>query len=64
MGRRLTALRALDPDVRCCFMSGNPNGALLEQLKVREIPFLGKPFHLKDVADKIRRLVATSGQRH
>jgi CheY-like chemotaxis protein len=56
------ALQALDPNVRCCFMSGNPNGSLLEELTALETPFLWKPFHLKDLADKLRRLVATSGR--
>jgi CheY-like chemotaxis protein len=51
----LAALRRRDPLVRCCFMSGNPIS--LEGLAAHDIAgSFHKPFDLRQVADRLRRI--------
>jgi CheY-like chemotaxis protein len=57
----LTLLRQLNPEVRCCFMSGDfgkyAEEALLGQGAWR---LLRKPFHLAEVAQVVQQLVSSS----
>lgn len=57
----LEALQGIDPDVRCCFVSGHTNGedAEAEQLKKRgAVAVVPKPFTLDRIKDLIRGLRA------
>jgi DNA-binding response OmpR family regulator len=59
----LTALRKLDPEVRCCFMSGD-----LGQYTERSLrdsgagPVLHKPFRLEELARLVRQMLGHAGQ--
>jgi CheY-like chemotaxis protein len=53
------ALREIDPEVRCCFMSGDPGEYRVEQLlRAGAVGFLDKPFSLAAVEAMLRCLAA------
>ena len=60
----LLALRALRPDLPCCFMSGG-NGKYTEQelLKMGEARLLRKPFSLAELAGVLRQLAGNPERR-
>jgi CheY-like chemotaxis protein len=54
----LRALRDLDPDVRCCFMSGYAGGDdEAELLRLGAARVLAKPFRLEGVAAALREVL-------
>ena len=56
----LRALRGIDPGVRCCLVSGAlAAGEEAAYLRLGFDAVLGKPFRLDDVAQVVRRLLAT-----
>ena len=60
----LRALRQINPEVRCCLMSGHAGGYSREQfMELGAADLLGKPFTLAEAADVLRRLAcgATNG---
>jgi DNA-binding response OmpR family regulator len=53
----LSALRLLDPEVRCCFMSGDPGGYTAEELRAcGALHLFTKPFRPEEMVDVLRRL--------
>ncbi len=57
----LAALRAIDPQVRCCFVTGDPGRYTVEDLhRLGAAAVLGKPFRLDAVAQVARELVSCS----
>lgn len=55
----LAALRRLNPEVRCCLMSGSAGRWQIEELRAMGAAHvLGKPFVLKELARVLRELVA------
>jgi CheY-like chemotaxis protein len=59
----LAALREIDPELRCCFMTGDP-GRYTEQV-LRDLgatAIFWKPFRMSEVAQQIERLVAQPGR--
>jgi CheY-like chemotaxis protein len=57
----LSALRRLDPAVRCCFMTGDVGGYTeAELLALGAVHLFPKPFDLQEMAEVLRQL--TSGQ--
>lgn len=57
----LAALRQIDPDLRCCMMSGNTGGytaAMLQAAGAARV--LQKPFRLVEVAQALRELVGAA----
>jgi CheY-like chemotaxis protein len=60
----LAALQRLNPDVGCCFMTGDSGPYTEEELLARgAVAVLHKPFHLTEVAQLLRQLV-TPEARH
>lgn len=59
----LAALRAIAPDVRACFMTGNP-GHYTEQnlLNLGALAVLGKPFVIDQLADRLKSLIHQPAQ--
>jgi len=56
--RCLKALKDLDPQVRVIIASGySANGAVREFLRDGAVGYLGKPFRLKDLAQKVREVL-------
>jgi DNA-binding response OmpR family regulator len=54
----LAALRALDPDVRCCFISGDTEDETVANLlTLGASRFFPKPFRLAEVTDALRHLL-------
>ena len=54
--RTFAALRQFDPEVRCCFMSGDLGAYTVEELLASgAVGYLSKPFHLAEVEALIRR---------
>ena len=53
----LAALQSLNPDVRCCFMSGNPGHYTEKQFRARGAAFIWKPFRLTDLFKLLRQLI-------
>jgi CheY-like chemotaxis protein len=52
------ALRELNPEVRCCFMSGEPGNVSITRLLARgAVGFLPKPFSVAAVTQLIREAV-------
>jgi DNA-binding NtrC family response regulator len=57
----LTALRAIDPDVRCCFMSGDMGPYTSEHLLgLGAATLFQKPFRLGELIGQLARLAAPS----
>jgi DNA-binding NtrC family response regulator len=53
----LDALRAIDPEVRCCFMSGGLGDVTPEELLQRGARHLfEKPFNLQELIDILRQI--------
>jgi CheY-like chemotaxis protein len=52
----LDALRELDPEVRACFMSGNPGAYDPEELLRRGAEVIAKPFHFDELTTLLRLL--------
>jgi CheY-like chemotaxis protein len=58
--RTFMALRQLDPEVRCCFMSGDPGAYSVEELLTSgAVGYLSKPFRLAEVEALLRRATRT-----
>jgi CheY-like chemotaxis protein len=54
----LEGLRALNPTVRACFMSGNPGVYESEELRqCGAASIIAKPFRMEDLANVLRRVV-------
>jgi CheY-like chemotaxis protein len=54
----LAALRRIDPQVRCCFISGETAGYSLEDLEaLGSLHFFTKPFHLTEVLRVLARIL-------
>ncbi len=62
--RTLEVLRGIDPNVRCCFMSGNAGEYSVDELMgLGAVAFIPKPFaSLAEVARTLRRLMAGAVQ--
>ena len=59
----LAALQNLNPQVRCCFMSGSLGGYTEERLfQLGAVAILPKPFHLEEVGQVIRHEVCHDRQ--
>ncbi len=60
----LRALRALAPDLPCCFMTGNP-GRYLEQdlVALGVVHVFAKPFPLAEAAERLRQLTGPAERR-
>jgi CheY-like chemotaxis protein len=57
--RTFTALRELDPAVRCCFMSGDAGDYTVGQLLATgALGFLSKPFRVAEVEALVRQAVS------
>ena len=55
----LAALRQIDPNVRCCFISGY-TGYTTEQLAgMRAVGLIEKPFQLQALADTVKAMLGT-----
>lgn len=62
--RTLASLRQINPDVCCCYMSGEIGGYTHEQLiDSGAIHFVRKPFQLADVAATLREIISSSPLR-
>jgi anti-anti-sigma factor len=60
----LTALRKIDPDVCCCFMTGNPAPYTEEDLlEMGALRVFDKPFVFAEILDTLHRLAQQSSQR-
>ena len=54
----LTALRGLDPRVRCCFMSGDLGMHSPEELfRLGALALFEKPLHMNELAETLRRVI-------
>ena len=52
------ALKRIDPEVRCCFMSGDPGDYTVgELLDAGALGFLSKPFRVAQVEELVRQAV-------
>jgi DNA-binding NtrC family response regulator len=56
----LQALRQLDPNVRCCFMSGEANSSVDDLLALGALAFFRKPFSLTEVIGTLDELLSQS----
>lgn len=54
----LDALRQIDPDVRCCFMSGHTGRYSEADLLERGHALIDKPFPLEQLVETLQRLVS------
>jgi CheY-like chemotaxis protein len=54
----LAALQSLNPDVRCCCMSGNPGPYTEKHFRARGAAFIWKPFELAELCKLLRQLSA------
>ncbi len=59
--RTFAALRQLNPEVRCAFMSGDPGAYTVEELLASgAVGYLGKPFRLAEIETLVRRATCAS----
>jgi CheY-like chemotaxis protein len=55
----LAALREVSPEVRCCFMTGDPGGYTEQDLLgLGALAVIRKPFRLGEVAERLAELTA------
>ena len=58
----LAALQRLNPQIRCCFMSGDPGAYSEAELhNLGAVVVFPKPFHLIEVAQVLRKVVSDIG---
>jgi DNA-binding NtrC family response regulator len=61
----LERLKRIDPDVRCCFMSGDLGGRSVGQLEATgALHLFAKPFLLDDLLTTLRRLTGKEESHH
>ncbi len=59
----LEALREIDPQLPCCFMTGEPGSdQMQERLERSGVPVLAKPFGLEKLAQILRSLARGDGE--
>jgi DNA-binding NtrC family response regulator len=58
----LEALRQINPDLRCCFMSGNPEPHSVVDLMDLQAEFLPKPLDMSTLADTLKQIISQEGQ--
>ena len=56
----LAALRAIDPTVRCCFVTGDPN-LTADLLALGAVAVFVKPFRLTELATAVAQIVGRRG---
>jgi DNA-binding NtrC family response regulator len=61
--RTLAALREISPEVRCCFMTGDPGGYTEQDLLgLGALAVIRKPFRLSEVAEQLAELTAAGAR--